>query len=499
MKKITTKSMAFFLAILTIAVLAAACGNSTGSNTSDTTTVPDISGSDITTLDPSKVSKLPETYDWGGEEYNILGRDGGAYHMFTNFEIYAEDAIGDVVSSAVWTRNQTLQDKYNFIVKSKLVSSVASYIKTLYDSGEDAYDLVIYQACDIQAHAIKGYLNELEDIPNINIDNESWNPNIVEQLRFGGKLYYGTSDFLLQDKNRYYIMVYNRELAKDYEYGYLEEMVDNNTWTLENMEKIIRNYAHEVDGIEGIVGADAYGIGADCYNTFAVLALGAGFRWSTMNEQGYPELLGATDKMLSILDRVLSFASDELLVLYPEEFTAKDYNSTTMVFKEERCLILACFLSNFNPNGGTLTDTELEYGFLPYPKYDTNQETYLTDPNVQNSSLFAIPITVEDLDAAGFFLQAISEESNRVTMPAYYETRCKLRNAYDQRCSDMLDVIFEHVVYDTVCMSNIGGLRGIVNDLIPSLKANVYARAFAQNQSKAQTEIDKIIEAYNDR
>ena len=109
--KTTIKILALILALVMMLPLVLACkDNSTSEGGADSTTAQQ--GGPDGTVDTSDqaVSKLP-SMDWNGETFDILGRDGGSYVMFHNFEIWRESMPGDVVGDAVFTRNETLKKK----------------------------------------------------------------------------------------------------------------------------------------------------------------------------------------------------------------------------------------------------------------------------------------------------------------------------------------------------------------------------------------------------
>ncbi len=489
--KTTIKILALILALVMMLPLVLACkDNSTSEDGADSTTAQQGGpGGTVDTSDQA-VSKLP-SMDWNGETFDILGRDGGSYVMFHNFEIWRESMPGDVVGDAVFTRNETLKKKYNFEVTEELVSNTYTEIQTLYDAQDDIYDLVIYRPINVQAHASAGYLLDLNsaDMQYINFEHPSWNDHTNEQLTIAGRLFYTSSDFLLQDKSRTFCMFYNRELARANSLGYLEDLVKNNTWTLETVNNIVHDFAVELDGLSGHSPQDGFGIATTGTSSFAAFCYGAGFRLS-QNTDGYPTLVEPSTFELGIIDAVGKFAFDNTVWYEPGFY--KESDST--VFCNGNTLLYSVFPSVLE--SAMNEKCTFEFGSIPYPKYDASQERYLTQINVENGSLFAIPYTVADPAMVSFFLQAITEESTNTSYTAFIDTKCKIQDVYDERSAEMLDLTLQNVAYDVVAICGYGDLWNVIANLIPGFGTNIYKRLWDQRYEKAESAIDDLVADY---
>ena len=490
MKK-TLKVFALILAVLCLVPAIVACGGNgdEGNQGGNGTPAPGV----VDTSDPY-ATKLPE-YDWEEDVFYILGRDGGSYSMFTNFEIWRENMDGTVVGDAVYTRNENLRKKYNFIVEQELVSSPYSDAQTLYDAQDDVYDLVIYQPIKVFNHASSGYLLNLYDIEWLDFEHPTWNEAINDSLTIGGKLYATSNQFLLQDKARTYMMFYNRELARANGIGLIEDHVDNNTWTLEVYEQYCRTTTFDLDG--GGLGniGDSFGLAGSGYDVFAALAYGAGFSLGT-NDGENITLTGATDTNNSIIDAVGKSFFDKTVSCAPKDFNPNDAYTCLNIFLDGRALFEISFPTDYDIAQGFNTNCTFELGVLPFPKYDESQERYYNFNNVHNSSVFAIPYTSTDPSQVGFYLEAISEESCKTTYSAYIDSKCKIQDAYDETCSRMLDLCFDSSFFDILACLDPGGISDIIIDQIPSFRTNIYIRLYNSKGDRPQTELDEYIAGF---
>ncbi len=497
--KTTVRILSLLLALVMLASCFIACNNNSTPNDKESDTdVAGTTGSDVQGDDGSL-----EVIDWGGELYTVLGRDGGGATQFTSFEVGYDELPFDVVGQAVYKRNEDIKNKYNFKVVQNLVSETSSTAQIAYESGDDLYDLVIYRPNMVQSHAQSGYLLNIADLDYVNLEHDSWYQDVNAELTIGDKLYYTTNDFLLQDKHRFWYCFYNRGLAADLNLGYFEDMVDNNTWTIENVTKLIKDGYADVDATVGRSNGDRYGLAYQEYFTFPVFAFSAGFRITEKDNNNYPQLVGATDKAINTLDAVFGLMNNNgTWAQQKEDPSFSDSNGhPEVMFKRGQVVLLQAFTSFID--FFLADDTGIAYGALPNPKLDAEQENYHVFPNVGNGCFLAVPYTVGDEEFAGYALEAITEESTDTSYTAYIDTKCKYQDAYDEDCARMLDLCFSSCTYDIGTFCDFGGLYsalysgGQKNGGLAGLgNASFYKRYFDTYKKAAQAEIDELIEAY---
>jgi hypothetical protein len=150
--------------------------------------------------------------------------------------------------------------------------------------------------------------------------------------------------------------------------------------------------------------------------------------------------------------------------------------------------VVSEFDSGFEP--------DFEYGYMPFPKFDSNQDRYYITSNYEGASIFAIPYTA-DAEFAGFGLQALSEEATDTSLYAFLEERCMLEHAFDQRCADTLSLVFDSVLFDISAMNNYGSIYKLLFSTIPQLKnPALYSTIFGNYESLAKNAIEEIKAAY---
>ena len=484
MKKII-RIFSLLLALLMVASCFVACKKDNGGEQGGSQTQ---GGGTVATVQGEYVSKLPEEMDWGGEEYLVLGQNETSNAAWKTFEIAREELPDDVVGKAVWERNDAIKQKYNLTVTEELVSMSYSHIQSFYASNEDKYDMVMYQLEGLFSHIQDGYLHDLTTLNYVDFDHPTWNDYTNEQLIFGTAIYSVSSDFNLQNKGQLSCLHYNREMARDAGDGYLEDLVKNNEWTLDKYTELVKAYAADTggNGSKGDYQTDTFGTCGDEWN-YLVFSVGAGYRASTVVD-GKVQMAGAGDNILNILNKVGAFFFDSQSSFITESITPLDYGRSGAVYKDGRSLFMASQVISYDP------ELSFEHAVLPVPKFDANQEKYYSQVNPKYSSLCAVPMTVVDTDLAGFGLEVLAEYSTKTTYEAYIETKCKLQDSFDQRMSDMYDIIFENPVYDIVIVGDFGNIRRAMMTEIPTMKnPSRYSNLYSKRYENAQDEIDEIM------
>ena len=483
----TIRIFSLLLAILMVVGCFAACNKDKDGDVSNNGEQTQPDGT-VATTEGEYVSKLPDELDWGGEEYLVLGQNEQGNAAWKTFEITRDELPGDVVGKAVWERNDAIKIKYNFVIKEELVSMSYKHIQTYYLSNEDKYDMVMYQLEGLFSHTQDGYLHDLTTLNYIDFDHPTWNDYTNEQLTFGGSIYAVNSHFNLQNKTQLSCIFYNREMARDAGDGYFEDLVANNQWTLDKYAELVKAYSEDTggNGTKGDYLDDTYGTCGDGWH-FLSFSTGAGYRASTVVD-GKVEMAGAGDKILNTLEKVGDFFFDSQVSFITGSIKPLDYGRSVKIFDEGRALFIAGSV------GGSANERSFEHGVLPFPKFDTNQESFYSQINPVYSSLCSIPITVVDTDFAGFGLEVLAEYSTETSYEAYIETKCKLQDSFDQRMSDMYEIIFENPVYDLVIVGDFGGFRTVMMSQIPEGKnTSRYSNLYGKKYENAQDEIDEIM------
>ena len=101
----------------------------------------------------------------------------------------------------------------------------------------------------------------------------------------------------------------------------------------------------------------------------------------------------------------------------------------------------------------------------------------------------AVPADVPDLDKEGVIVEALSAESYKYCVPAFYNVLMNVKLTRDEDSVEMLNIIYAGCVYDLdiTYEIDIGG----ITDLLKA-KSTDYISNYEKKLTAAQTKLDKI-------
>jgi hypothetical protein len=105
------------------------------------------------------------------------------------------------------------------------------------------------------------------------------------------------------------------------------------------------------------------------------------------------------------------------------------------------------FSNRFVRDIASLREMEDDYGILPLPKLDEEQETYKTTLGDSYSTI-GVMNTSKHLDAATATLEVMTAESYRHVTLTYFETALKSKYARDESTAEMLDILVGGIEID---------------------------------------------------
>ena len=93
-------------------------------------------------------------------------------------------------------------------------------------------------------------------------------------------------------------------------------------------------------------------------------------------------------------------------------------------------------------------EMETEYGILPMPKFDDNQDSYYSMVSSHHDSVVAIPSGTHDPEMSAVTLEMLSYEGYYAVAPVLYETMLLNRLAKSEESKRSMEIIFATRVYD---------------------------------------------------
>ena len=481
-----------FLALLTVVVCFAACGETTVDTTAPVVNnnVDYVDDGSVTNTENRQRVKdnIPTDLDLTGKEMVFFIRDNN--EIFKN-EMDVEKTTNDTLSDAVFYRNATVEDRLGVDIRqvgqngewSKIDAWNSTLRNSVLTKSGDFDSAAIYASAG-SALAVEGLYYNVLDLPYIELSKPWWNKSIINETELFGVVYFLAGDIIVSQTAYGVPLFFNKDLFDEFystQNINIYDEVRAGKWTVDRMYELTSQawIDENNDGIISngdIIGyryANSEGDGAmDAW----VAAMGIDI---TTMVDGYPELTFYSERTVEV--------HEKLKKLHLENPGTLVGDNSEEAFKSGSQL----FVRGFLYSGQSFRSMEDDYGVIPLPKFDEAQESYRTLA-ANAASLVVVLSTVQDVEKVGATLELMAAESYKQVTPAYFDTVLKGKYSDSPDDADMYDRILNSFTYNfgfcfsTKSLEGIGSLfRVLSNDL---------SQKYESNKIKYQTSLDTLVD-----
>ena len=447
--------LAGLLALCSAISFTACAGNNTPSSGNDTTPqVTDTQSADTTPEEPVTTRlepNLPTDITFEGEDFNYMHWVVTHWGKNNSRDLVSEAENGETINDAVFRRNSLISERYG--VKFSVVYEEYGNIGTVYSklirSDDHTYDVIFPRTVDSGSLVTEGLYYDLTQIPHLDFSQPWWDQSSVKDLSINNRLYMVASDLTIIDKDATAAFIFNKKMAEDYNLPDIYQVVSDGNWTLDTLVEYSKGVSGDINGDSVIDENDRYGIiGQLDFSTAAFNGSGARFAQKDSDDLPYDSFY--TERNVAVCQKILEIMYNEELFfnchLEPDVGPNEMFANNQGLFKWIR-LEDVTYLREF----------DTDFGIIPTPKYNAEQENYYSTVSVHNSGLITVPSNHNNLDKVGIVLEALSAESKYILQPAYYDVSLKTKAARDEESSAMLDLIIGNRVFDVgdmYCFAN---------------------------------------------
>ena len=407
-------------------------------------------------------------------------------------EITAEAETGDPINDAVYKRNVMIEEKYDVKINMTALEDESSTLNKIVKAGEDIYDAVIMFNNNVPNIVPKGNLIETKNLPYADFSKPWWD-SAVNALSIDNKNYLMAGDLLILDNEATNALLFNKSLLAGNGLQTPYTLVKSGEWTFEKFNEMTKAVSKDLNG-DGVMDyTDQWGFYT--YNdTLHALLVSGGGALALKNEQDIPYMSFAEAKNLNITEKVMDIMYDTKSVYNISVLGLKNPNAGQVgydSFEEGRVLFYWVRLRVVE----AMRNMEDDFGIIPLPKYDKNQEKYYSVVNPYTGVMLGVPMTAMDPERTSVILEALSAESRYTLQPAYYEVTLARKFTRDEESEEMLDIIFGSRTYDIGAVYSFGNVFLDFITLAEKENRNV-ASYYEKQEAKMQAVIDKLVEIF---
>ena len=484
------RTSAISVLLLAASLLSAALLSCGGESTGEVTTTDAVTGGDTAavteTTEETRAMHSVDTdaLDFGGEELN----QATFYWQGYKFYFFADEENGDVMNDALYNRTRAVEEALNIKIVTEMYDTVVTSdftnaLKPIILSGDDVYDLMFNHCIDsIPTYASEGYLYNLDDLPHIDMNADWWNKEQMDVLRLGENTYYAVNDMMIPCP---YVIFFNKEMVANFDMENPYQLVYDGKWTLDVFEKMAREAVSDVNGDGKMDENDSWGITSQEISKYISFMTGAGQYITDRDSDGHIQLAIKTEKTQSMMERFEALTKDNVIYMPPtmERSDMLTIDSGRLMFQLDAIA-----------DAELLRDFTVDFGFLPYPKYDEAQEDYIS---LDWGGLLSVPCTITNPEMVGAAMELLAWESANEVIPTYYDTVLQGKLARDDDAVKMMDILFDTITYEIG--GNYFGFSSGFNDLfyaLPRLTIEKKSSDFTSYYEKLEKSANKTIEKF---
>lgn len=447
------KTKGIFSLILAMLLLLPACSETTVENDDKASTDVQTPGAEEVVVEedePDIYANVP-TGDYGGSDFNLLQYEETSAATAT---ICVEELTGESFNDAVYQRTLNVEENLNvkigFLATS--LSDVTSTITSSVTAGDDFYQAVWQHSTTAVVNFVaNGYAMKLNGISAFDFSAPWWNQNAMNSIRLTEDDYmaFGDINYYLFDFQS--IIICNSPFITDNNMEDPYTLVDEGEWTIDKFLGMVESAANDLDG-DGVLGGAKDMIGFTGYTTATELGFthSADVELFSRDENGNVKYDGVSEKYFDVVQRYSNVIGRKELAEHNGDYLGRFRNGLT--------LFTSCSVGDLSK----MREVEFDFKVLPFPKYDSAQENYISFVTNQIQPMI-IPITVQDTERAGVVLENMCAESHKVVREKYFDELVNYKYVRDQESVKNLRMMYSNDTrFEVGHIYNWGGVESII-------------------------------------
>lgn len=478
-------------AIIASLLVSTSCGqtveNDDGitSSNQDGTTDTGIVENDPVDKRSSVTDDLPEK-KFGGYGFTVLTDTG------LDWTIIQPEETGDVIDDSIYRRNITVEDRFGIKLNVLMEDpgNLGSKITSSVQAGDDDIDLVCGHVVFLGSLALEDMFLNWYDIPYIDFSKPWWSESTTDDLSVNDVCPLAISDFALSALANTYCVFYNKRLAENYGITDLYDIVNEGKWTIDKVLSLTKDIYTDLDADNTANGADLYGFISTARSSLNTYLWSFGWHVLEKDANGDVSLVYHSPKTNDFIEKLCSFYFDNQGIY----INSKEPEYSSFFALEKFTNNEAVFINGAIGNSVEyLRSMEDDYGIIPYPKWDEAQDGYHTMVDGSHDIL-GIPKTASDKERTSIIVEALSAESYKKVVPAYYETALKTKYTRDDESIAMIDMIVNSRVFDLGYVYDAWNGASFIFQTLISANKPIFESYWASNEKKITTYYnDKVI------
>ncbi len=419
-------------------LLLTACGSTKPQDTQPSDSTGDTTPEVTTEADP--LEQLPKA-DYEGATFTILA---GAHYCANKYEA---EQTGETLDDAVFKRNQFLEENYNIDLIYDIrnghmagMSEISTALRGSVMAGDMSFDLYAGSSAYAGNYIAEGFFINQLNRPEFNFDQPWYYANMNDYLTIDGRLYASAGAYGLNTLAEVGSVIFHKTLLEELQLEEPYQIVLDGKWTMDKMFEMGRKAYKDVNGNTKADIGDRFGVIDVDGTAIWKLPFALGGHITQNDEDGIPQMVGASDHTLRIMEKINELKTDTELYLNTTS-TGSNADLIAEIRAGNALFTIYPIKLAEDPDMREAAD----FGLLPYPKLDEDQDAYYT---MCWADIAGVPLVCKDAGMSCTVLEAMNCYSYYETVPAYYDIVLQRKLARDDASSAMIDLMMEGAVLD---------------------------------------------------
>ena len=488
------RKILMLLLIVSIGIFAFSCGEDASVNEpGDDSGGVDITGGGVgETVDPVE-DRWANAFDDLGE-FNFNGYVFRSITRSGNIMLEVEEMTGEIINDAQFERNRRIEERFNIVFSERMIPSdqFAIPMRNSLLAGDRAYDVMVIRGPNAFDFAAEGLLRPFTDLPHVDLSKPYWDAWLTAQWSVANRIFFAAGAYDTALTGSTASLLFNKQLAADLGLESPFNVVREGRWTLDKFGEMARAAVLDLDGDGAMTASDRHGFVASTRQFQPAMWIGLGVTSIAFDSDDLPYLSATGPAFINAWFRMV-----DVLIDGGAWFSAPNPNPhpdplSQEIFRDGRAMFMHSGLGGIE----ALRDMELDFGILPYPKLNEQQENHYS--SLVWIEILSVPIYADedDLYRTSVILEALASDSYRNILPLYTDLVLRTRHARDDESEEMIDIILGNRVFDWGDAIWTPLLRdGIFPHIWPHATDTIVSRLEAAEQN-IQSTIDNMIDMF---
>ena len=483
-------------ALLTISLLAAmtACG-STDAEIESTTKAQD----DTTTEAQAVAEYTKPDVNYSGKTFTIASFRFDMPYVIANYTMISHDEeTGDALNDAIVNMTRKVEDDLG--IKLELYEMTnddrnsIDKLNRMITAGDDEVQAALPLTTALtKLLGNPSLLTDLESIPTLDLTHSWWDSKSTEEYTIGGKCYAAIGDACFFMKCAPIVDFFNKQLISEYKLDDPYKLVSEGKWTVDKLMEMSRVAAADLNGNQKVdPEEDRFGFVCEG-SSLRYMLDGAGVDYSRGKDDKI-EITFYSDRTAGMIEKLVPFIRDKEVTMFANDYSGTYSSPFTELMQPAFMNNRALFYSNQLLQALDFRAMDADFGILPLPKADEEQEEYYNTTNTWWRDNLVVPATNTDLEMTGHVLDAMGYYSQQLVTPAFIDTTIHGKSIRDTESGEMVRLIYDTQAYDIAMLFDWGKVYTLVDTMLTNSTTNL-ASEYASIKDSITSAMEQTMDA----